>query len=385
MVGITRVSSYSVALFNRDSITQQQNLRHSLTTRLSSGRRFASLSEYGKDLSRLVGFQHSLARLQATKNALDVTESLLQRHDSVFVALDRIAENLLGELEPAREAIQADNQQKFLDWQTTELEPARNAQRSITELLNTRHGERFIFAGARYRTRPVVSLDIAPVPALTIAGRSLERWIEAWDATQLRDFHNETIPPLEADRFTPVEIVGNNFFLPAYDSDFDPAIPLRDAGNANQESWETHAVNFARVDIHSFGVSSNDPVFQRLIEAARVVRSLAEHDAEDIAAIPEDERQDVRNTAFERAQSLLESFRQKLRVVRNRTALVRGALAQRQEELGTEIAQIELRIDQIRDADTNRTAVEIAALNLQLQASFQAIAQQRTLTLLNYL
>ncbi len=393
---VARVSTLSQFLFAQETIGTQIQTRQGLNQRLATGRQHPTLSAYRQDLPRLVGLQTENALLSRQQASLDVTRTFLDAYTETLIGtrplgtregaatgLTGLAELVLAELTDLYNAVNdaTDPNESFNDVQTRKQASVDDILRSVTSLLNKRVGDRYLFSGYRYRTAPVQDLSEALVtPAaggvVNLALLPVADLDENFE-TALKDIDPAAIATGE---------------LAEYDSEFDPADPLA----TNEDAVGAHRINLASDSVFSYGIHANEAFVQEFIQTLRLYRSLVEADvfdprgggAFDPAVQADLEDEDTLEGFVAVLDGLRDRLRDSIEAFQTRTEAhltLEIRLTQRRSELRSTLQANQSQIAAIQSADPNTVAVELSVLNLQLQASFQAITTARNLSLVNFL
>lgn len=119
----------------------------------------------------------------------------------------------------------------------------------------------------------------------------------------------------------------------------------------------------------AYGVTADNEAFE---QAFRALAQVAQASSLD-------------DDALTQAYDLLVSALEDIIVVQSRLASQAGTLERSQERQDSYQALLETAISGLRDADVTAVAVQLASYETQLQASFSALAQVQSLSLLDYL
>lgn len=119
----------------------------------------------------------------------------------------------------------------------------------------------------------------------------------------------------------------------------------------------------------AYGVTADNEAFE---QAFRALGQIAQASSLD-------------DDALTQAYDLLVSALEDIIVVQSRLASQAGTLERSQERQDSYQALLETAISGLRDADVTAVAVQLASYETQLQASFSALAQVQSLSLLDYL
>jgi len=333
----------SLTLLQRNTVTLDQ-----LQFRVGTGRKFAELKLYGNDAPRIVDLKAEIASRQAYIRSITLAEGITRSYDAV---LDRLSE-VAGEIIDASEPITADDQ----NYQTDTTVVANNLMLEIESNLNVRIGDRYIFAGTRFDSAPVTDIrdlalytedDLAPNPVTTNAIETA----------------NE-VPEMV------VQQAGANI-TQSYHTSFAGADTI------DTEAWRKTTLTISDQQRIEYGITATDSAFQNLVEAVIRLKSATDRNANLTG--------DQRETLLGNARSAAEQARVELRQLQSANGAVINQFDRMvtQHENFTSISQSAL--DNIEGADTAQAAVEISALQTQIQASFTTIARRAQLSLVSFL
>lgn len=345
---VDRIST-SGALLNDLTLLQRNTVTlNQLQYRVGTGRKFAELKLYGNDAPRIVDLRAEISSRQAYIRSINLAEGITRSYDAV---LDRLAE-VAGEIIDASEPIAPDDPSYLTD--TTVV--ANNLMLEIEANLNVRIGDRYIFAGTRFDSAPVNDLrnlalytanDLAPNPVTTNA-------IETAN----------TVPQMVVDQ------AGANT-TQSYHTSF------AGANTVDTEAWRTTSLTISDQQRLDYGITATNSAFQNLVEAVVRLKSATDRNATLTV--------DQRETLLGNARSAAEQARVELRQLQSSN----GAVINQFDTMTTQhenfIAISQSALDDIEGADTAQAAVEISALQTQIQASFTTIARRAQLSLVSFL
>ncbi len=363
---VSAISTAGKLLYNIRNIQRQQTTSEEKSIQYQTGQKYQEITKYGKDLSTVLNYRQEiqesnrlLASSQTVLNVLETTEVVLGRFDDLVDTLRNGLEQGLG-------FDSAADPSSYTDWRDANSNQAEDILREVTDLLNSRVGSRYLFAGSRYNTRPVTQLDTLDssgdfnVPITTPAG---------FRPITFDEFN----PDRTANEVPDYDVASTANLIPpaAVATPTDPAVITFDA---NQDSYESSRFHTGDTSVQEFGISSNDPTFTRLIYVARSYKqALTEPD------------QTLREDYLRQALAELETADVSLGNLRQREAAVLQdiqLLQTREQEL---VTFRENYLAEIVGVDRETVSVEFSALNQQIQANFTLIASQSRLSLANFI
>jgi flagellar hook-associated protein 3 FlgL len=344
---VSRVSTVGILTQNLSLISASRQKLDALNYSLSTGNRFEQLKFYGKDATRIVDFQKDIEARQAYQRSIDITESTALSYDAVLERLVEVASDALNAAEPLSS--------QDIDFQNTTTVLANNFMLEAEANLNIKLGDRFIFNGRNFSTAPVTdlrTLSLYTTNDLATNGATLNQ-IESADQ----------IPEHIIDRGQP----GQTF--ESYHTSFGGT------GTVDPLAHEDLKVTINDNQPVIYNLSATEPAFQNLVEGLLRLKSAAQ------AGLTEDEREEFLGNA----RTALDNSRIQLRQLQARNGTVLNEL-QRTREIHTGFINIsQTALDDLTVADEAEVAVQISAVQNQLEASYTTIARQSSLTLVNFL
>jgi flagellar hook-associated protein 3 FlgL len=345
---VDRIST-SGALLNDLTLLQRNTVTlNQLQYRVGTGRKFAELKLYGNDAPRIVDLRAEIASREAYTRSITLAEGITRSYDAV---LDRLAE-AAGEIIDASEPISPEDPSYLTD--TTVV--ANNLMLEIEANLNVRIGDRYIFAGTRFDTAPVNDLrnlalytanDLAPNPVTANAVETAN-----------------TVPQMVVDQ------AGANT-TQSYHSSFTGA------NTVDTEAWRTTTLTISDQQRLDYGITATHSAFQNLVEAVVRLKSATDRNATLTV--------DQRETLLGNARSAAEQARVELRQLQSSNGAVINKFNTMTAQHETFIAISQSSLDEVEGADKAQAAVEISALQTQIQASFTTIARRAQLSLVSFL
>ncbi len=360
-----RISHYASNFESLRNLSEKSAQYRLTSDRLINGRRFPELSAYRTQLSEVLTYQRTVdrAKKDATRinKVLAITnayEIALRPAEAGSLGASRV-EGLQGYLEPLLQIVR-EGLQPGVDvekWQNDNGQgDFDNRLRAIQTLLNTKVGERYIFAGRRYNEGP-------PVRDLTGLTDNVKPPLPS--AATYQDFINRNL------------LVNNSNSVADHDRDA-LAVPTGATGAVIYTAHLTSVLQVEDTQSIEYGVSSNTEPVNQLILAARLIKRALE-----LAPVPASvaDRQALLNDA----EGYLDSSLNGLRQLRQRSARVVATLQVAQaRQLEVEITTQTL-ADRITSIDATQAGVELSALAQQFSATLQTIETRNSLSLANIL
>ncbi len=210
----------------------------------------------------------------------------------------------------------------------------KDALSQVDYYMNQKIDGRYVFSGNRYDTAPLVDLT-------TLA-----------------------VPPTEAYPFVPVSPPA----VPLYDTDYDALNPT--AAVAGASIKDSVAIDDG-LNV-TYGVTSTDPAFQKMIQGLRYAYAASQDPANY-------------DNYTAKASALLNDAQTAMRGVQATNAANQSLLKSVDQRHDTFISLMKSDQDDIQKIDTAEVAAKITTLQTQIEASYAATARITKLSILNYL
>jgi flagellin-like hook-associated protein FlgL len=156
---VTSVSTLATTLFAaRNLLTQQTNLAD-LNQQLASGRKYNDLTKYEPVEARnILSYQNAINQRQSYNAAIDTVNSRLTLYDSTLTDIENIAQQAQS---------LAGNNQTYDSSRVAQIRAQTQSYlQQLRDDLNQQIGGRYIYAGTRYETPPVIDLTTLGAPSL---------------------------------------------------------------------------------------------------------------------------------------------------------------------------------------------------------------------------
>ena len=316
---ITGISNLSLMTQIITGLDNGQSTLADLSQQLASGVKSTNLTTYSAFESRTLVNSRDLqnkadsyiAAIQSVKPRLDLYENSL----SAIEGLINDTQNTITNTQNATAA--------------TEQGVPAQISGTIDQMafyLNQKLGDRYIFAGTRYTTKPVGDIKtLTNPPAETFPAAS------------------PTLPP------------------------YDAAAPGSDA--------KAYAHDSVGIDDDlqlTYGLSSSDSAIQNMMQGMRYAYAATQDSANY-------------STYMTQAQAYLKTALNGVRAMRAEVAGNQKILSDTQTSQNNTKDLLQTQIDNIRNADITEVSVKINSYNTQLQASYAASAKLINLSILNYI
>ncbi len=337
---VSRISTFG-ALQADLALIQRQNQQFDLLNfRVATGRQFQELKNFGTQAPRILDLESEIRTRNGYVDAIGLAELNLRSYDATLARLVEVVDDVLRAAEPLS------TQDANFTTNTDVL--ATNLLIEVEANLNLEIGDRFLYAGTRFDTAPVVDLRTLPIYTANDIG---------------------VANALETADNIPTFVVDNG--------GANTAVSYHTQGPNTQDprSFEQVALTIADDTLLTYGITATEPAFQNLIESLVRLRSSTQ------AGLTEAQRE----TFLAEASNAAQSARDELRQLQSRNGLALSRLIDQKETHENFINISQVALDDITLADDATAAAEISALSAQIQASFTTIATRRQLSLVNFL
>lgn len=316
---MVEISSLGLSTQSIFQIRDLQLQLGSLSSQLASGKKSLNYADYSlTDTARLLDFSSTISKRSGYMDVINAVQPRLKVYEKSIDAIDNLGQqalqlvNTTGTASVASSTAAGVQFQGFMD--------------DVEYYLSQKLGERYLFSGSRYSTAPLQDLTSLPVP--------------------------------------PVETTTvSSPTLPTYDS------------AAPGSSTAAYAEETATIDegfTITYGVSSNDPAFQKIILGMRWAHAATQDSANF-------------GTYMGRARDLLTSGLSGLRNLHGEVVSNYNRCNDMLTLHKNLITDLNTQVDDIQRADSAEVSTKITFLQSQLQASYSVISQVTTLSLAKYL
>lgn len=323
---MTYVSTLGLQILMTNALQKEQKDLSKLNEQLASGKRNANLTDYLPLQARqLMDFQNSVTAKDAYVSGLKAVQTRLQMYDSTLSDLESIAADAKS---------LASQNQNYDPAKVSQIEAqVENYLKQVSNDLNQKVGHRYIYAGIRYTTQPV-SDDISVLSGAPAAS-----------------------------------IYSDNLTLPDYDNAYVVSGTTTD-GNAYTADTVLAGDNYSI----TYGISSDDPSFQRLINGLRYMYRATQ--TSDPLAYQSDMNQ---------AATMLASSLQGIQGLHTTVAGNQNTIKNQISGLSDSMNTLKDQVDDIQKVDLTEVSIKITLLQTQLQASYSATAKLEQLSIVSYL
>jgi len=321
------VSNLGLQLLSINNLQSEQVNLAQLNEELGSGQQQDNLTKYAPTTAiNLMNFQNSITQKQAYLGTMQTVQARLTIYNQTMGDMENIA---------AQAGSLATNNQSLNPSNVAQLQAqVQSYLKQLTSDLNQQVGGRYIYAGTRYSTTPVVDLS-------TLSGTP------SWP-------------------FTPT----TSPTLPNYDSEYNPPTTTTDASAFTQDSV-TIDNNFSV----QYGITSNSAAFQQLVAGLQFINAATQS---GVSAA-------TYQTDMSNAGSLLTTALTGIQALNTNVASNQNILKQETTTQNADISTLQSQISDLQQVNVAQVGAEINTLQTQLQASYSATASLEQLSILKYL
>ncbi len=323
---MSNISALGLQLVMTANLQNQQADLSKLNEQLASSKLNSNLTDYAPLAAhQLLNLQNAIAQKQSYLSSMQTVTTRLTIYDSTLSDMEDIASQA--------NSLASQNQ----NYDATKVDQIK-AQvltylKQVTDDLNQKLGDRYLYSGIRYSTKPVVDLT-------TLTG-------------------------------TPSATPAVNPDLPDYDADF-VASAMPASNDANAYVSDTVLVDSSYTV--NYGITSVDPAFQKLIAGLRFIS-----EAVDAGNTP------AYQTNMTQAASLLSGALNDIQGLHSGVANSQNVLQQKTSTQNNAITALQNQLTDIQSVDLTEVGIKINLLQTQMQASYSATATLGKLSLVNYL
>lgn len=323
---MTTVSTLGLQLVGTSNLQSEQQTLALLNQQLATGQKFDNLTKYTPtEAKQLMDLQNGITQRQSYIDGMKTVSTRLSVYDLTMTDMEKIAAQASSlssqnqTLDPTKQAGIAASTQTYL-------------QQVINDL-NQKVGDRYVYAGSRYSTQPVI------------------------DLTSMLALGPPTLP------FSATV----NPALPTYDSEY--ATSTTDATAFNKDSVQLDSGSSI-----SYGVTSVSDGFQQFFAGLQLMY-----------AASQTSNATTYQTDMTNATQLISSALNNIQTLHAGVAAATNTVSQEQKTQQTDIDNLQSQIGDIQKVDLTEIGTNINLLQTQLQASYSATANLSQLSILKYL
>jgi flagellar hook-associated protein 3 FlgL len=397
---MTGVSTLGQALRNLENIKSQQSLFSDLSTQLATGKKtqsytglgtdvlasirarteFTSIEVYSNNITRSntrIGIMlNSIEEFQAQARQFSKTQTTLVQQGAHQEGDDVIYDD------PGTSTIETTIVGKTSGKTDNDLQSvvnhAENLYGFLTELMNTKDGDRYVMAGADSLTKPINdagTLDAA-------VGTLITNWKNGTITTDelIADIKGRSATTGNPDAITDT-VIG-----------YSASLSSGKSGSVYVRTAENSEINYTAL--------ANEEGFRDIIVAMAFLKNENLTPVVDVYAdgvypgVPSEkgapganssEQQDNFYKVFQELSTMVSRAVDQIDQVRGRLETVRAQTAQITTSNKAQKTLLLNTVASVEDVDPNEVAVKLTALQTQLEASFQVTAMSGRLSLINFL
>ena len=398
MVG--RISTAGVNLHTLLSIQRNKELSNIYTNQMTTGYKYQRLQDYGTDTKRILDYENIITERQGYMRAIDLVDGITSTYEEALAQMADVASQIMTATDPLSV------QREEFPGETDTF--AQNYMVEIEANLNIEIGGRYIFAGTNFTEAPAIdmrTLEVYSMYDATFSDELIDLGVLPTDSYVIGEDDGSggltlSAPILfgEGDTLETADIVpqtsykrpllDNNGDL-QYDTsgniileEFHQSYSSKFAGDqtTDSRSWTQMSLTIHDQQNYPYSVSSNEGAFQMLNEALLRMRSSTQTFVDD-----EFDNWEIQRGFLREAYALAEKARTEIRKleVRNGAAMTEFSEARDFHSRLVSLAQVSR--DNLRNADDTEAAINLSALNTQIEASYTTISKRSELTLTRFL
>ncbi|MBV8061713.1 MAG: hypothetical protein JO126_01585 [Alphaproteobacteria bacterium] len=325
---MTNVSTVGLQMLLINNMSSEKTTLEQLNTQLGTGQEHDNLTDYTASQARqILDLNSQVTQRQSYISSIKNVQSRLGVYDLSMSDMESVAAQA-STLASQNQNYDGAKASSILSQLTTML-------KQVTDDLNQKVGDRYIYAGTRYSTAPVT------------------------DLTKLTDTPSSTTTDT------------SNYYLPDYDTQYV---------NSTSTSGAAYAQDQVLVDqgyTVTYGISSNNTSFQQLVAGLRFIQSaVTAGQSGDTATYSSD---------MTTANNLLTAGLSGIQAIHAGLASNQNILSNEISTQNTDISNLQDQITGITGIDQASVAASLTAMQTQIEASYSATASTEKLSLTQYL
>ncbi len=317
----SRISTLGLMMSNISTMSSAQSLMATLSQQMASEKKSSNLTDYSSsDAQTLMTYNAQVTQQNSYLNVMTTLSSRITTYDASLTGIENTAATATSAF--------ATSQTYNPDTNASLAQQIQSMLSEVEGFLNQKVGDRYIFAGSRYGTKPVTDLTALPVPPTEVA---------------------------------PYTVSSPN--LPSYDAES----PATDAAAYMHDTVSISST----VDL-AYGATSTETGFQELVMGLRWAYAATQDQANY-------------ETYMSTARGLVSQGLIDIRTTHTRVSNANATLESTQSALETSVDTLKGNITDIQGVDTNEISLKVTTYQSTLQASYAAIAIMSKLSIVNYL
>ena len=339
---VSRVSSTGGNLQNMLNMQRNKANFELLSYRISSGKKFEHLRDYGINVPRIINLRNEMASSDSYIRSIDLSKTFIDSYQSSLKRMAEIAKKLIASADTL--TMSGDS------WPSTNNTMANNMLLETESELSLEIGGRFIYAGSNYKTSPVGDLRLLNTYATSEIG--IPNIIQTTD----------TIPQM-------IHSSGPPILTQSYHSGFNGANTI------DVNAFKEASININNGQSIKYGISATNEAFQNLIEGIMRFKSATKN------GLTLTERTNFVNEA----KKLAHKARLQIRELQATNAITGETMNNTKKAHKSFIHVSISALNGIEKDDAAVSAARISTLQIQIQSSYAVIAKRHKLSLINFL
>lgn len=336
------VSSIGTLISNQNQIRQNQEDFNLLSFRVSTGKKFQDLKDYGSNAVKVVDLRQDVTSRESYIKSIELTEIITG-------AYDKALESLIGDMQDLLDAADPLSTQDP-NWAADNAVVADNLMLNMEANLNLELGGRFLFAGTNYTSAPVK--DLRQLSLYTTNDLGVANTIETAN----------TVPEHTVD-------TGGTNTIESYHTSFVST------GTVDAQAWDEVGISVSNTQTLTYGITATAPAFQNAVEALLRFKSATQ------SGLTEDQRKEF----LAEARTAADTARTQMRQLQTQNGVLINELKDTKDLHTSFINNSQIALDGLTNVDPAAAATELSALQTLIQSSYAAISRQSQLSLVNFL
>jgi flagellar hook-associated protein 3 FlgL len=374
---MTSVSTLGIALTQISNIKGQQSLFDELSTQLSTGKKTQRLSGLGSDVA-------VSQRARADASSIDTYLGNITKAGTRIELMASSLQEIQNQADVILDALNSSLEQGSYEDLDSIQSITEEAYNFILELVNSKDGNRYLFAGADYESKPITDNGL----------------FEGFLGEFVPDETDLTSSPLVASGAIGDwgdGTIDNDTFISTYRATSEIVL-----GYSNSLTNDTAGKVSTRIDDNlevDYTVLGDNDAIKDIVIAMGVLKELppveyapgalnsptATTFAEDTQPYPPTAKQENFFAIISDLKSMLHDASEELNTEIQELSLSHAHVTRIEESLNVEQATLSNIVSEVEDVDVNEVAVKITQLQTQLSTSYQVTAMISELSLANFL
>lgn len=352
---VSRISTSGTLAATLLQVRTGQTTFQELQYQVGTGFKYRDLKSYGDDAKRVVDLQQSITARESYTRAIDIASLTTDSYDVLLERFANLSKDLIKASDPTRT--------EDLTWSADTLVIVENLMLELQNGLNTKIGDRYIFAGANYQAEPVRDLRLLGTYTVNDIGRA--DTLETANAVPIIQYNDAAPPPAAAAPGNQQSYMNSG---PAPGSAV-AAVP------ADQFLWTQYQATIDDGQVLDYGITATNGAFQQLIDGLLRLKSATQ------AGLTPQQRVAFVNETEVLAENALTAIRQ----LQSENGVNINEFQDTKARHASFITISETSLAGLTQVDPEEAAVRLSALSTQIQASYSAIARRENLSLINFL